>query len=59
MMIGVAGGVKREEMVTAVGEDDRAGVIGGVRRDGLGTVVAAGWLPVEAGEMVEALDTVL
>lgn len=45
VMIGVAGGVKRE-LVVVVGEDATAGATGGVRRDGLGTVVAAGWLSV-------------
>lgn len=41
-MIGVAGGVKREEIVIVVVEDAMAGVTGGVRRNGLGAVVAAG-----------------
>lgn len=55
-MIGVAGGVKRE-LVIVVGEDARAGATGGVRRGGLGTVVAAGWLSVVDEEIVEAVDT--
>lgn len=48
-MIGVVGGVKRE--VVAVGE------VTGVRRDGLGVVMAVGWLPVVDEEMLEVLDT--
>lgn len=54
-MIGVAGGVKREEIATVLGEDAMAGVTGGVRSDRLWTVVVAGWLLVV--EMVETVDT--
>ncbi len=53
-MIGVAGGVKRDGMLM-VGEDVRTGVTGEERRDGLGSVVAAGWLPAVEEEMVEAV----
>lgn len=55
VMIGVAGGVKREEMV--VGEDAKTGVTGGVRKDGLGITVAVGWLAVVNEEMGDAVDT--
>lgn len=47
VMIGVAGGVRREEVVIVVGEDIMAEVIGGVRRDGLGAVGSSGWLLVD------------
>lgn len=46
VMTGVAGGVRRGEMVIVVGEDV-AGVMGGVRRDGLGAVLASGRLLVD------------
>lgn len=59
VIIGVAGGVRRDETVIVVGEDARTGVTGGVSRDGLGAVVTAGWLPVVDKEMVGAVDTEL
>ena len=48
---GVAGGVRREE--TVMGDDVMAGVAIGVRRDGLGAALAAGWLPVVKGKLVD------
>lgn len=53
---GVAGGVRREETVM-MGDDVIAGVAIGVRRDGLGAALAAGWPPVVKGKLVEAVDT--
>lgn len=57
MRVGVEGGVRRDEEVTVAAEDERAVVMGRVRRDGLVGVEGTGWLDTVAEEMVGLLDT--